>query len=153
MEAGETPALQFLFHAPPQRIEHERERPVGLSAMLRAESEEHDLALAVGHGHSGGFAGEALGAVDPAGEEHVTRVLGIRGQDPALHVGGGGGGVEGECGILEGGDELAGKPAVILAPRGKGNVLLFANNPMWRMHTVGAYPLVVNAILNWEKLR
>jgi hypothetical protein len=56
-------------------------------------------------------------------------------------------------GMLEGGDELAGKPAVILAPRGKGNVLLFANNPMWRMNTVGAYPLVVNAILNWDHLR
>jgi hypothetical protein len=56
-------------------------------------------------------------------------------------------------GMLEGGDELAGKPAVILSPRGKGNVLLFANNPMWRMNTPGAYPLVVNAILNWDKLR
>ncbi|HJQ38825.1 MAG TPA: M14 family zinc carboxypeptidase [Thermoanaerobaculia bacterium] len=56
-------------------------------------------------------------------------------------------------GMLEGGDELAGKPAVILSPRGKGNVLLFAVNPMWRMNTVGAYPLVMNAILNWDKLR
>jgi hypothetical protein len=56
-------------------------------------------------------------------------------------------------GMLEGGDELAGKPAVILAPRGKGNVLLFANNPMWRMNTVGAYPLVMNAVMNWDKLR
>ena len=56
-------------------------------------------------------------------------------------------------GMLEGGDELAGKPLVILAPRGKGNVLLFANNPMWRMNTVGAYPLVMNAIFNWNALR
>ena len=56
-------------------------------------------------------------------------------------------------GMLEGGEELANKPAVILAPRGKGNVLLFANNPMWRMNTPGSYPLVMNAILNWDKLR
>jgi hypothetical protein len=56
-------------------------------------------------------------------------------------------------GMLEGGDELAGKPAVILAPRGKGNVLLFAVNPMWRMNTVGAFPLVMNAVMNWDKLR
>ena len=55
--------------------------------------------------------------------------------------------------MLEGGDELAGKPAVILSPRGKGNVLLFANNPMWRMNTPGAYPLVMNAVRNWDKLR
>jgi hypothetical protein len=56
-------------------------------------------------------------------------------------------------GMLEGGDELANKPAVILAPRGKGNVLLFAVNPMWRMNTPGMYPLVMNAIANWDKLR
>ena len=56
-------------------------------------------------------------------------------------------------GMLEGGDELADKPAVILSPRGKGNVLLFAVNPMWRMNTPGMYPLVMNAIANWDKLR
>jgi hypothetical protein len=56
-------------------------------------------------------------------------------------------------GMLEGGEDLAGKPAVVLMPRGKGNVLLFAINPMWRMNTQGAYPLVMNAVLNWEKLR
>ena len=55
-------------------------------------------------------------------------------------------------GMLDGGDELEGKPAVIDAPRGKGHVLLFAINPMWRMNTQGAYPLVMNAILNWDKL-
>jgi len=56
-------------------------------------------------------------------------------------------------GMLEGGDELANKPAVILAPRGKGNVLLFSINPMWRMNTPGMYPLVMNAVMNWDKLR
>ncbi len=45
------------------------------------------------------------------------------------------------------------KPAVILSPRGKGNVLLFAVNPMWRMNTPGMYPLVMNAVMNWDKLR
>jgi len=56
-------------------------------------------------------------------------------------------------GMLDGGDEIAGKPAVILAPRGKGNVLLFATNPMWRMNTQGTYALVTNAIMNWDHLR
>lgn len=56
-------------------------------------------------------------------------------------------------GMLEGGDEIAGKPAVIDAPLGRGHVLLFAANPMWRMNTQGAYALVMNAILNWDKLR
>src|SRR6185436_1102150 len=56
-------------------------------------------------------------------------------------------------GMLEGGDELAGKPAVILAPRGKGNILLFSINPMWRMKTPGAYALVMNAVRKWDQLR
>jgi hypothetical protein len=56
-------------------------------------------------------------------------------------------------GMLDGADELAGKPAVILAPRGKGNVLLFATNPMWRMNTQGTYALVTNALMAWDRLR
>ena len=56
-------------------------------------------------------------------------------------------------GMLEGGDEIAGKPIVIDAPRGKGHILLFANNPMWRQNTQGSYALVTNAILNWDHLR
>ncbi len=50
-------------------------------------------------------------------------------------------------GMLEGADELAGKPAVIDAPRGKGHVILMATNPMWRMNTPGLYALVMNAVL------
>src|SRR6266849_252760 len=56
-------------------------------------------------------------------------------------------------GMLEGGDELAGKPAVIDAPRGRGHVILFACNPMWRQNTQGSYALVMNAIINWDHLR
>ena len=48
------------------------------------------------------------------------------------------------------GDEIAGKPVVIDAPRGKGHILLFANNPMWRQNTQGSYALVTNAIMNWD---
>jgi hypothetical protein len=42
---------------------------------------------------------------------------------------------------------------VIDAPRGRGHVLLFANNPMWRGNTQGTYALVTNAIVNWDRLR
>ena len=51
-------------------------------------------------------------------------------------------------GMLEGADELAGTPALIDSPLGKGHILLFAGNPMWRMNTQGSYALVFNAILN-----
>ncbi|HEX7149975.1 MAG TPA: M14 family zinc carboxypeptidase [Thermoanaerobaculia bacterium] len=56
-------------------------------------------------------------------------------------------------GMLEGGEDIAGKPAVILVPRGKGNIILMSNNPMWRMNTEGSYALVMNAIMNWDSLR
>ncbi len=55
-------------------------------------------------------------------------------------------------GMLEGGDEIAGKPLVIDSPSGKGHILLFANNPMWRQNTQGSYALVTNAIMNWDRL-
>lgn len=48
-------------------------------------------------------------------------------------------------GMLEGADEISGKPAVIDVPRGKGHVILMSTNPMWRMNTPGLYALVMNA--------
>ncbi|MEO6193289.1 MAG: M14 family zinc carboxypeptidase [Thermoanaerobaculia bacterium] len=50
-------------------------------------------------------------------------------------------------GLLEGGAELARRAAVVEVPVGKGRVLLFAINPVWRGSTVGSHPLVWNAIL------
>ncbi|HVT59236.1 MAG TPA: M14 family zinc carboxypeptidase [Thermoanaerobaculia bacterium] len=51
-------------------------------------------------------------------------------------------------GMLEGAEEIAGSPVVIDSPLGKGHILLFANNPMWRMNTQGDFALVFNAIFN-----
>jgi hypothetical protein len=55
-------------------------------------------------------------------------------------------------GMLAGGRELANRPAIVDVPRGKGHVLLFANNPMWRDETHGSYFLLFNAILNYDHL-
>ena len=55
-------------------------------------------------------------------------------------------------GMLAGGRELARRPALIDVPRGKGHVLLFANNPMWRQQTQGSYFLLFNAMFNYEHL-
>ncbi len=55
-------------------------------------------------------------------------------------------------GMLEGGDEIAGKPAVVDAPVGKGHVVFFAINPVWRQSTTGSYFLLFNAILNYRNL-
>lgn len=56
-------------------------------------------------------------------------------------------------GGLDHGDELAGKAAVVQCPVGKGNVILFAINPMWRQSTLGSWPMVFDAVTNWDKLR
>jgi len=55
-------------------------------------------------------------------------------------------------GMLAGGSELAGKAAVVDAPVGKGHVVMFANNPMWRHQTHGSFSLLFNAILNYDNL-
>ncbi|OGD18782.1 MAG: hypothetical protein A2W03_14890 [Candidatus Aminicenantes bacterium RBG_16_63_16] len=55
-------------------------------------------------------------------------------------------------GLLEGGEELANKPAIVDVPVGKGHVVLFAVNPMWRQETFGSFFLVFNAALNYRSL-
>ena len=56
-------------------------------------------------------------------------------------------------GLLEGGDSIAERAVVVNAHLGKGNVLLFANNPVYRGETIGSYGLVFNAILNFDHLQ
>ncbi|MGB3748097.1 MAG: M14 family zinc carboxypeptidase [Rhodanobacter sp.] len=56
------------------------------------------------------------------------------------------------AGLLDHGSEMAERAAVVDARYGKGHVLLFASNPMWRGETIGSYPLVLNAIVNFDKL-
>ncbi|MBX7173874.1 MAG: hypothetical protein K1X72_23090 [Pyrinomonadaceae bacterium] len=55
-------------------------------------------------------------------------------------------------GMLAGGSELAGKAAVVDVPVGKGHVVMFANNPMWRHETHGSFSLLFNAVLNFDNL-
>jgi len=55
-------------------------------------------------------------------------------------------------GLLDHGDLMAQHAAVVTAHLGKGSVLLFANNPLYRGETIGSYPLVFNAILNFDRL-
>ena len=55
-------------------------------------------------------------------------------------------------GLLEGGGEIAQRPAVIDVPVDKGHVVLFSNLPFWRAETQGSYFMVFNAILNFDNL-
>jgi hypothetical protein len=55
-------------------------------------------------------------------------------------------------GLLDGADEIAERPAIVQARYGKGHVLLFANNPMWRGETIGSWAFVLNAVANFDRL-
>ena len=55
-------------------------------------------------------------------------------------------------GLLDKGTSIAEHAIVVDAHLGTGNVLLFANNPVYRGETIGSYNLVFNAILNYDHL-
>jgi hypothetical protein len=55
-------------------------------------------------------------------------------------------------GLLENGGAMAGHAAVVDATFGKGHVLLFANNPVWRGETIGCYRMFFNAVTHYDEL-
>ncbi len=55
-------------------------------------------------------------------------------------------------GMLDGAQTLAESPAVVDIPVGRGHLVFFANNPMWRQETKGSFMLVLNAALNYDHL-
>jgi hypothetical protein len=56
-------------------------------------------------------------------------------------------------GLLDKGTSIAEHAIVVDAHLGAGNVLLFGNYPIYRGETIGSYPLVFNAIMNFDHLR
>ena len=56
------------------------------------------------------------------------------------------------AGLLDNPAPIAEHAAVVVASYGQGNVVLFANNPVYRGETIGSYGLVFNAILNFDHL-
>jgi hypothetical protein len=55
-------------------------------------------------------------------------------------------------GMLAGASELANAPAVVDVPVGRGHLVMFAGNPMWRHQTQGSFFLLFNAALNFDSL-
>ena len=55
-------------------------------------------------------------------------------------------------GLVEGGNEIAQHPAVVDTTFGKGHVVMFSINPVWRGETLGTYSLVLNTVLNYDNL-
>jgi hypothetical protein len=55
-------------------------------------------------------------------------------------------------GLLDGAEDLAGRPMVVDVPVQKGHVVMLANNPIYRGETAGSYFLVFNTLLNFDNL-
>ncbi len=56
-------------------------------------------------------------------------------------------------GLLDNSGSVAEHAVVVDAHLGTGNVLLFACNPVYRGETIGSYPMVFNAIMNFDHLQ
>jgi hypothetical protein len=55
-------------------------------------------------------------------------------------------------GFMKGADEIKSQAAIINMPEGKGRVLMFATNPIWRWQNLGEFRMLYNAMLNWRSL-
>jgi Zinc carboxypeptidase len=55
-------------------------------------------------------------------------------------------------GLMRGADQIRNRPAIVDAPVGKGRVLMFVNNPIYRWQTFGEHALVFNALLFYNDL-
>ena len=59
-------------------------------------------------------------------------------------------------GLMRGADEIRQRPFAVDVPggyTGKGRVVLFSNNPIYRWQNHGEFNMVFNAMMNWNDLR
>lgn len=94
--------------------------------------------------------GPLLQAGPPAGSEQVAGTSPERPQVVARFTGG-------EAGVLSGlmrnPDQVRNRPMVVDAPSGKGRVIMFANNPIYRWQTFGEHEMVFNALMFWNDMQ
>jgi hypothetical protein len=64
--------------------------------------------------------------------------------------------VGGERGVLSGlmrsAGQIKGLPAIVDVPVGKGRVMLYATNPVYRWQNHGEFNMLFNALMNWDDL-
>ncbi len=93
--------------------------------------------------------GPLLQVGPPAGVEQFAGTSPDRPQVIARFTGG-------EAGVLSGlmrnPDQIRNRPMVVDAPSGKGRVIMFANNPIYRWQTFGEHEMVFNALMFWNDM-
>ena len=90
-------------------------------------------------GQGGPFGGGGGGDAPPAGPQRPDQP-----QIVARFTGGDSGVLSG---LMRGADQLRNRPAIVNAPVGKGRIVMFVNNPIYRWQTFGEHGLVFNALL------
>ena len=87
------------------------------------------------------FAGPLMTVGDPDRSSVLARYVG--GDDGVL------------SGLMRGADEIRERPIAVEVPggfSGKGRVVMFANNPIYRWQNHGEFNMVFNTLLNWNDL-
>jgi hypothetical protein len=94
-------------------------------------------------------AGPLLQAGPPQGFEQFAGTSPERPQVVARFTGGDAGVLSG---LMRGADQTRNRPMVVDAPSGKGRVILFANNPIYRWQTFGEHEMIFNALMFWNDM-
>ncbi len=89
-------------------------------------------------GQGGPFGGDTAAAARPDAPQVIARFTG--GDAGVL------------SGLMRGADQIRNRPAIVDAPAGKGRVLMFVNNPIYRWQTFGEHALVFNALLFYNDM-
>jgi hypothetical protein len=56
-------------------------------------------------------------------------------------------------GLMRGADEIRNRPAIVDQPVGKGRVLLYATNPVYRWQNHGEFNMLFNALMNYNDIK
>ncbi len=55
-------------------------------------------------------------------------------------------------GLFNNPDDIKGRAAVVVTPEGKGEVVMFTTNPIWRWQNMGEYRMIFNTLMNFRNL-
>jgi hypothetical protein len=55
-------------------------------------------------------------------------------------------------GLMNGADEIKRRAAILKTSVGKGEIVMFSTNPVWRHQNIGEYRMVFNTLLNYKNL-
>jgi hypothetical protein len=85
--------------------------------------------------------GGPAGPAPPPGPETPTVLVRFQGGEAGVL-----------SGLMRGANQVRNRPAVVDAPVGKGRIILYANNPIYRWQTFGEHGMVFNALLFYNDM-